>query len=84
MSQQATGAAAICEAVGIPLLEMRCPECKATQRFKIRSAGPHLTACTTCKTKIIATPVVRQKPNRVLIELELLAIPFPKKLAVVA
>ena len=64
-------------ALGLDLLEMRCPVCKHTQQIATRSLSlnPTLTGCTHCKTVLVCRLTITEKPNNVLLTLVSTAVP---------
>jgi len=63
-------------ALGLDLLEMRCPHCKRIQQIATRSLSlsPRLTCCTHCKVVLVHTLTVKTKPNHVLLALEIVPV----------
>jgi len=64
--------------LGIPLIEMRCPQCNQTQYAKIHGLEPHLSRCCHCKELLVYTVVVREKPNNVLLTIAISPVPQTK------
>ena len=60
-------------ALGLDLIEMRCPNCKRIQQIATRSLSlsPRLTNCTRCKVLLIHILTIKTKPNHVLLTLDL-------------
>ena len=56
------------EKVGMPLLEMRCPQCGNTQQMCTRNIqiNPYLTQCCSCNQLLVGELRVKTKPNNVL------------------
>ncbi len=67
------------DALGLPLFEMRCPVCNKTQQTKVRHTGPHLTRCCHCKTVLVYSLHIQEKPNNVLLTLVISPVPEAKK-----
>ncbi len=65
------------DALGVPLIEMRCPLCRQTQYAKVRGLRPHLSRCCHCHCLLVYSVQTREKPNHVL--LTLLVSPVPER-----
>jgi len=63
------------DALGVPLIEMRCPECGDTQYYKPRTAEPVLTQCLSCKRYLFLELLIKEKPNHILLKLRLTPVP---------
>jgi len=63
-------------ALGLALIEMRCPHCGHIQQIASRglSLEPRLTRCQRCKTLLIHKLVIKTKPNHVLLTLALIPV----------
>ena len=65
--------------VGLPVIDMRCCKCSATQKIRIRQTDPRLTRCLTCKTLLVVQLDIKEKPNNVLLTLRISPVHEPEE-----
>lgn len=59
-------------------MSMRCPACSKTQHVKLRSLDPMLTRCLSCDTYLNIFPKLQEKPNNVLLSMDVVAVDYAK------
>ncbi len=65
------------DALGLHLIEMRCPHCHSLQQIRAHSLSlePRLTACCSCKQLLVSQLTVKTKPNHILFALQFTPVP---------